>query len=49
MHHDDEQLGREWEVSSGSNYYWIDPQGYIVGTDTYTRPEIDFRELVHVN
>lgn len=38
--------GREIKVESGSNYYWIDHRGTIVGTDTYTKPDIDFRELI---
>ncbi len=44
----DEATGREIKVESGSNYYWIDPRGAIVGTDTYTKPSIDFRELLQL-
>lgn len=33
-------------VESGANYYWIDPRGNIVGTQTDTHPDIDFRQLV---
>ncbi len=44
----DTQYGRQIKVESGSNYYWIDHTGTIVGTDTYTRPNLDFRELVRL-
>jgi len=40
--------GTRYQVQSGSNYYWIDPRGNIIGTDTYTRPDIDFRELLRL-
>jgi hypothetical protein len=40
--------GREFKIESGSNYYWIDHREMIVGTDTYTRPTIDFRELIRL-
>jgi hypothetical protein len=42
----DQASGRQWKVESGSNYYWLDPQGTIVGTNTYGAPTTDFRELV---
>ena len=41
----DPLTGRTDEVSSGSNYYWIDAQGRIVGTQTDTTPNIDFRRV----
>jgi hypothetical protein len=41
----DQQTGREIKVENSSNYYWIDHRGTIVGTQTDTRPNIDFREL----
>ncbi len=44
----DPVTGRELKVESGSNYYWIDHRGTIVGTDTYTRPNLDFREMVRL-
>jgi hypothetical protein len=44
----DPATGREIKVESGSNYYWIDHRGTIVGTDTDTRPNIDFRELIRL-
>jgi hypothetical protein len=40
--------GTSYRVESGSSYYWIDPRGTIVGTDTHTLPDVDFRELVGV-
>jgi hypothetical protein len=42
----DPATGREFQVESGSNYYWIDHRGNIAGTDVYNSPTIDFRELV---
>jgi hypothetical protein len=44
----DTATGREIKVENSSNYYWIDHRGTIVGTETYTRPHIDFRELVQL-
>ena len=44
----DTQSGQQFKIESGSNYYWIDHRGTIVGTDTYTRPSIDFREMVRL-
>jgi len=44
----DPVTGRELKVESGSNYYWIDHRGTIVGTDTHTRPNLDFREMVRL-
>ncbi len=41
----DPGTGRKTTVASGSNYYWVDDRGTIVGTDTDTRPSVDFREL----
>jgi PQQ-dependent catabolism-associated CXXCW motif protein len=41
----DPASGREMAVKSGANYYWMDYRGNIVGTDTYTRPAFEFREL----
>jgi len=42
----DPVTGRELKVENGSNYYWIDQRGTIAGTDTDTRPNLDFRELI---
>jgi hypothetical protein len=44
----DPRTGRRTTVESGSNYYWIDQRGAIVGTDTDTRPNLDFRALVQL-
>lgn len=44
----DPQTGREIKIESGSNYYWMDPRGTIVGTETHTRPDLDFRELIRL-
>jgi hypothetical protein len=42
----DPQTGRGIKVESGSSHYWIDHRGAIVGTDTDTRPNLDFRALI---
>ncbi len=44
----DETTGEQFEVESGSNYYWIDHRGNIVGTDVYTQPTIDFRAMLQL-
>jgi hypothetical protein len=44
----DEATGGTLKVESGSDYYWIDPRGTIVGTDIGTRPDLDFRELIRL-
>jgi hypothetical protein len=44
----DPQTGLQIKVESGSEYYWIDHRGTIVGTDTDVRPNLDFRELVRL-
>lgn len=41
-----DESGIQHKVSSGSNYYWMDEQGNIVGTNTHTRPDVNFRELL---
>ena len=43
-----DENGNTFRVDSGSSYYWMDPKGTIVGTDTHTQPDVDFRELVGV-
>jgi hypothetical protein len=45
----DPVTGQSYELESGSEYYWIDPSGTIVGTDTSVAPTIDFRELLHID
>jgi hypothetical protein len=42
----DPASGSSFKVEDGSNYYWIDDRGSIVGTDTNTRPDVDFRQVV---
>lgn len=44
----DPATGREIKVESGSNYYWIDQRGTIVGTETHTLPSLDFRALTRL-
>lgn len=43
---EDTVTGQHFRVESGSNYYHINHQGTIVGTDTDTSPGTDFRKLV---
>jgi hypothetical protein len=45
----DSDSGASYRVESGPEYYWIDPHGSIVGTDTDTRPDVDFRALVRLD
>jgi hypothetical protein len=44
----DPTTGQEYKVESGSNYYWVDQRGTIIGTDIHARPTIDFRELTQL-
>lgn len=41
----DEHTGERYRVDAGSNYYWINPKGTIVGTDIDAVPRGDFRLL----
>lgn len=41
----DDHTGEHYRVESGSNYYWINPRGTIVGTDVDAVPRGDFRAL----
>ena len=44
----DPATGRRMTVESGTNYYWVDQRGAIVGTNTDTRPSVDFRALLQL-
>jgi hypothetical protein len=44
----DSHTERKFTVASGSNYYWVDDRGTVVGTDTEARPSVDFRELTRL-
>lgn len=35
-------------IESGEDCYWIDPRGNVVGTDTYSAPQLNYRELVRL-
>ncbi len=35
-------------LESGSEYYWMDHRGAVVGTQTDTRPNLDFRQLLRL-
>lgn len=42
----DPATGEKWKVASGHNYYWRkEGTDQVVGTDTWTRPDIDFTPL----
>ncbi len=43
----DETVGEEYTVSAGSNYYWVDNAGNVVGTNSETPPRYlkDYRLL----
>ena len=42
----DPATGDRFKVESGSDYYWIDHSGNVVGTTTSAAPSTDFRSLV---
>jgi len=45
----DPDTGRTWKVEAGHNYYWAKPGGdTVVGTNTFTRPDIDFTPLKEI-
>jgi|GEM_PF-4204955 len=42
----DPETGQTWKAEAGHNYYWAKPYGnVVVGTETFTRPDIDFTPL----
>ncbi|MBI4873651.1 MAG: hypothetical protein HY822_03345 [Acidobacteria bacterium] len=42
----DPATGEKWKVASGHNYYWRkEGTDQVAGTDTWTRPDIDFTPL----
>jgi hypothetical protein len=42
----DPQSGTRYKVSNYSDYHWMNNEGYMAGTNTYTSPGPDWRELV---
>lgn len=44
----DPATGETRKVSSGSNYYWIDHRGRVVGTEIAAAPNLDFRQLMRL-
>jgi hypothetical protein len=45
----DPTTGREYKVESGSNYYWIDAGGRIVGTDLDANPDaLRFEQMIRL-
>jgi len=43
----DPETGDSYKVEAGHNFYWVrSGTNQVVGTETYTRPEIDFSPLV---
>jgi len=43
----DPATGTQYTVAAGQNFYWANPQGRVVGTDTDTAPN-GFSRLNHV-
>lgn len=44
---EDARTGEVYELKSGSNYYWIDAQGNILGTDVHANPDgLRFEEMI---
>lgn len=44
----DPRTGDRMTVDSGSGYYWVNPQGHVVGTNVDTRPNVDFGRLLEL-
>lgn len=44
----DAGTGQRYKVDNSSNYYWVDGQGNIVGTQTHTRPEMNFEQMMQL-
>jgi len=44
----DTNTGEKLKIESGSNYYWMDNRGNIVGTNTDTLPNLDFHALARI-
>jgi hypothetical protein len=44
----DSATGRRMTVDSGSDYYWVDHRGMILGTNVDTSPGVDFRRLLEL-
>lgn len=42
----DQASGRQYKVENSSNYYWLNNQDAVAGTDTHTNPGWNFRELL---
>ena len=44
----DQSTGEKFKVVSGSNYYWVSPQGTIVGTNAPSQPTTDFQLMTEL-
>jgi hypothetical protein len=44
--YEDPLTGETFRLDSSAEYYWINPQGDIVGTNTDATPDVDFRRLL---
>jgi len=44
----DTNTGEKLKIESGSNYFWMDYRGNIIGTDSFNAPSVDFHELVRL-
>lgn len=40
--------GRQYKVDNSSNYYWIDGNGNILGTQTSTHPDVNFQQMTQL-
>lgn len=44
----DQRTGEQFKVISGSNYYWVNPQGTIVGSNAPSQPTTDFQQMTEL-
>ena len=44
----DPATNTQYKVESSANYYWMSPQGTVVGTQLAAQPDSDFREMVQL-
>ena len=43
-----DDAGNAYRVDAGSDYYWIGPDGTIVGTTTSAAPDVDYERLLEL-
>ena len=44
----DPATNTQYKVESSANYYWMSPQGTVVGPQIAAQPDSDFREMVQL-